>query len=127
MAHVLVVDDAPDLADVVAKLLRRAGHAVSTAEDGEAALAALADGPTAPAFDVVLLDVMMPGADGFEVLRTVRADPRTAGLPVVMFSAVDDRRSRRRAAELGAQDYLVKGSASYEDLIDTVARHATQA
>lgn len=122
MAHLLVVDDAPDLADVVARLLRRAGHRVATAEDGAAALAALAGRPAADRFDAVLLDVMMPGVDGFDVLRAVRADPRTAGLPVALFTAVCDAASRRRAAELGADAYLVKGRTGYDELTATVAR-----
>ena len=124
MARVLVVDDAADLADLVARLLRAAEHAVATADDGEAALAALAAAAGGPGYDLVLLDVMMPGVDGFGVLAAVRADPRTAALPVIMLSAVGDPASARRAAELGAQDYLVKGRTGLDDLTIAVDRHA---
>ena len=134
MGRVLVVDDTPNMADLVARILRRAGHETSTADDGAAAVAVLSvphggarDGRgESPPFDLVLLDVMMPGLDGFGVPAAVRADPRTNDLPVVMFTALDDTASRRRAIELGAQGYLVKGQATYEDLLTVASRHGAR-
>jgi DNA-binding response OmpR family regulator len=98
MAHILVVDDHPDLATVVARLLARSGHDAACADDGQSALDHVRTTPTA----MVILDVMMPGLDGFDVLREMRADPRTRGVPVVMYSARGDPAAKRRAADLGA-------------------------
>ena len=74
--------------------------------------------------DVVLLDVMMPGMDGMEVLRQIRSDPRTARLAVIMYSAVSDPAYREAALSKGADDYLVKGSVEVDDLRDCIERHA---
>jgi CheY-like chemotaxis protein len=84
MALVLVVDDEPDVRLVARVVLTSAGHQVIEAESGEAALAHL-DSEHAP--DAVLLDVRMPGIDGWEVLRRLRADDANATVPVVVFTA----------------------------------------
>jgi adenylate cyclase len=103
-AVILVVDDDEGNRDLLARRLAREGYAVRTASDGAAALAAL---DTAPA-DLVLLDVMMPGIDGYEVLRRLKADPATRDVPVLMISALDELGSVVRCIELGAEDYLAK-------------------
>ena len=84
MTTVLVVDDEPDVRLVVRMILTVAGHDVAEASTGEEALAALEDGLKP---DAVLLDIRMPGIDGWEVLRRVRAHPRLSTLPVVIFTA----------------------------------------
>ena len=85
---------------------------------GPAALAAMAE--RLP--DVVLLDVMMPDMDGFDVLRAVRADRRYDGVIVVMYSAVVDVETQARALEAGAQGYVTKGT-PFADLWAEVRRH----
>ena len=118
-ATVLVVDDVDDARDLLARLLRRAGYRAVTAADGEAALAAVdAEDP-----DLVLLDLMMPGMDGLEVLRRLRADARRRDVTVVMFTAVADRRCVAEARQLGAADYVVKGTVGAADLFDRIAKH----
>jgi CheY-like chemotaxis protein len=82
--RVLVVDDEPDVRLVARVILGSAGYEVVEAESGEAALARLDDGDVP---DVVLLDVRMPGIDGWDVLGRVRANPDLKGLPVVVFTA----------------------------------------
>ncbi len=84
MAVVLVVDDEPDMRLIARLVLTSAGHQVREAASGEEALAQL-DGDDPP--DAVLLDVRMPGIDGWETLRRVRSDPSNAALPVVIFTA----------------------------------------
>lgn len=121
MAVVLVVDDQPDLCTVMVRLLRHCGYDARCAEDGRAALEFIQE---TPATALVILDVMMPGMSGFEVLQALRADPQTTRLPVVMYSALNDPTSRRQAMELGAQDYLVKSMAGYEELKQVIARYA---
>ena len=102
--RVLIVDDDPDMGAYLALLLRQQGMLPEVASDGESALArARASSP-----DLVLLDVMMPGMSGFEVCQTLKADPETALLPVVLITALEDRESRVRGIEAGADDFLSK-------------------
>jgi two-component system response regulator AtoC len=101
--RVLVVDDAEGIRHYLASLLELRGFAVDTAEDGRSALALL-DSGAAP--DVMILDVMMPGLDGLETLRRVRASH--ADLPVVMLSVVGKAATIVEAMQIGAADYLNK-------------------
>jgi adenylate cyclase len=102
--RILVVDDDEGNRDVLSRRLSREGYAVSVAADGSAALAALASAPV----DLVLLDVMMPGMDGYEVLTQLKARPELRSIPVLMISALDEIASVVRCIELGAEDYLAK-------------------
>jgi CheY-like chemotaxis protein len=105
--RVLVVDDAVINRLLMERLVRQQGHEVVLAEDGLAALERLS-GPDALSFDVVLLDLLMPGLDGYSTLERMKADPRLAHLPVIIVSAVDELDSVVRCIELGALDYLPK-------------------
>ena len=105
MKHVLVVDDDPSLALLAQLVLERAGFSVRRAVDGPLALEALAEDPLP---DLVLLDVMLPRLDGFEVLRRIRADARTKDLPVIMVTSFSRDQDAARGRELGANDYIVK-------------------
>ena len=98
---ILVIDDDQRLRDLVAEYLSTRGFAVQTAADGEAGLAALAS--RAP--DLIVLDVMMPGRDGFEIVREIRKDSR---VPIIMLTARGDETDRIVGLELGADDYLPK-------------------
>lgn len=101
---VLVVDDEPMARTLLRLMLVRAGFDVVEAEDGFDALDKLKDGSP----DVMILDVMMPGIDGFSVCETVRAAPRTAELPIIMLSAKTDLESVNKGLQLGANKYLTK-------------------
>ncbi len=101
--RVLVADDNADMRDYLARLLSE-HWTVETASDGAAAL----DLARARPPDLVLADVMMPGLDGFELLRELRADARTAEVPVVMLSARAGDEARLAGIERGANDYIVK-------------------
>ena len=105
MKRVLVVDDDPSLALLAQLVLERAGFSVRHAVDGPLALEALAEDPLP---DLVLLDVMLPRLDGFEVLRRIRADARTKDLPVIMVTSFSRDQDAARGRELGANDYIVK-------------------
>ena len=105
MSGVLIVEDDPDLVTLVRRWLEREGHQVEHVADGAAALAALGRDPLP---GLVLLDVMLPKVDGFEVLRQIRAEPRTKKLPVVMVTSFSRDRDAARGRELGANDYVVK-------------------
>jgi class 3 adenylate cyclase len=102
--HVLIVDDDPDMSAYLALLLRNEGMDPDVANDGEKAITrALTSYP-----DLILLDVMMPGMNGFEVCRALKSDPATALLPVVLITALEDQDSRVRGIEAGADDFLSK-------------------
>lgn len=102
--RVLVVDDEPAIRECLAFLLGRHGIDVACAADGDAALAAIRARPP----DLVILDVVMPGTDGHQVCRAVRADPATARMPVIMLSARDGEAERRKGLAMGADDYVTK-------------------
>ncbi|GAB4434505.1 MAG: hypothetical protein Kow0031_16250 [Anaerolineae bacterium] len=103
--QILVVDDETDLLSFITKLLGVANYHVSSAATGEDALIMLEENPD---FDVILLDIMMPGLDGFEVLEIVKSNPKTRHIKVIMLSANSTVNSKVRAFSLGAADYLVK-------------------
>jgi adenylate cyclase len=103
-SRILVVDDNAANRDLLSRRLRREGHRVSVAASGVAALAAAARGD----FDLVLLDLMMPGMSGFEVLGRLKASETTRHVPVIMISALDELDSIVRSIEAGAEDYLPK-------------------
>lgn len=103
-AHVLVVDDNEVNRDLLARRLTREGHRVELAVDGLDALAKLADGD----FDLILLDIMMPGLDGYEVLERLKADEVLRNLPVILISALADDDNMVKGISLGADDFLPK-------------------
>ena len=101
MDRILVIDDDPGLTDLLSEYLQARGLAVVTAPDGERGLERLRSG----GIDLVILDVMMPGKDGFEVCREIRAG---SSVPVIMLTARGDDLDRIIGLELGADDYLPK-------------------
>ncbi len=110
---ILLVEDDRDEVNVALRALGRAGvdARVEVAEDGQEALEALGLEPSAseePPPRVVFLDLKMPRVDGWEVLRRMRSNPRTADVPVVVISSSDRREDIRRSYELGANSFLVK-------------------
>jgi two-component system cell cycle response regulator len=100
----LVVDDDFLNRTLLATSLEEQGHVAETAEDGEQALEMLAQG----AYDVVLLDVLMPGIDGYQVLAQMKQEPAWRDIPVIMISALNELESVVKGIELGAEDYLPK-------------------
>ena len=100
MSTILLVEDEPTLLTTIAYNLRREGHRVLTAADGEAALEAAAEGP-----DLVVLDVLLPKIDGFEVCRRIR---QHSAVPIIMLTSKTDEVDRVVGLELGADDYLTK-------------------
>ena len=102
--RVLVVDDDPDMAGFLVRLLEQQGLQAETESDGEQALKRI----TATLPDLVLLDVMMPSVSGFDVCRQLKSNEATALVPVVLVTALEDQDSRVRGIEAGADDFLSK-------------------
>ncbi len=101
---ILVADDEPDVLSLVGSNLRRAGFEVIEVEDGEAAL----EKSRRLVPDLLILDLMLPHLSGLEVCRSLKADPATAGIPIIMLTAKADEIDRVVGLELGADDYVTK-------------------
>lgn len=102
--NLLVVDDNEDNRDVLARYLQRLGHVVVRAENGLRALETLRQEPC----DLILLDIMMPEMNGYQMLEHLKADSRLRDIPVIMISALDEMDNVVRCIEMGAEDYLTK-------------------
>ncbi|HOV20734.1 MAG TPA: response regulator, partial [Ottowia sp.] len=103
--QLLMIEDDARLATMVGEYLKQSGYGVAHAGDGETGLAMLQDAPV----DLVVLDLMLPGIDGLEVCRRIRAQPgEAARVPVLMLTAKGDPMDRIVGLELGADDYLPK-------------------
>ena len=102
--RVLVVDDDPDMVAFLSHMLQREGMLVEAAGEGGAALVRVMTSPP----DLILLDVMLPGASGFDVCRQLKGDEATALIPIVLVTALEDGDSRVRGIEAGADDFLSK-------------------
>jgi len=102
--RVLIAEDEPHLVESLTFILSREGHEIATALDGEAALQSIWSEPP----DLVILDVMLPKINGFEILKKVRADDRLKSLPVIVLTAKGQRQDRETADEIGADLFLAK-------------------
>lgn len=103
-AHILVVDDSPTDRHFLADLLTRHGYSVTTADNGESALVQIRSKRP----DLVLMDVVMPGQNGFHATREIARDPSTQSLPVIICSSKQQDSDRAWGLRQGARDYLVK-------------------
>ncbi len=121
MARILIVEDEPDIRDVLAFNLRQAGHQVLTAGSGADALAALAQGPA-----LVVLDLMLPDASGVEICKAIKHDPRTKHVAVLMLTARGEEIDRVVGFEVGADDYVTKPFSTRELMlrVNAVLRRA---
>ncbi len=113
---ILIVEDYSTLRTLLAKKLSKEGFMVEEAPDGETAVEKI------PNFkpDIILLDIMMPGIDGYEVLKQVRhnSDSQISGIPVIMLSNLGDDDDINKAMVLGADDYLVKSNITIDNVIE---------
>lgn len=107
---ILVVDDEPDIVDLLSYNLKKDGFRVTTASDGEQALNKIRKDK----FDLVVLDLMLPGIQGVELCRIIRNDPKTADTPIIMLTAKGEEVDRVIGLESGADDYMTKPFSSRE-------------
>ena len=114
---ILLVDDEPNIRETVSFILEMEGYRVATAEDGEEALAKARQ--LQP--PVMLLDAMLPRRDGFDVCRTIKADPELSAIKVVMLTALGQKTDQERAMNAGADFYVTKPF-DEEDLLALLGR-----
>jgi DNA-binding response OmpR family regulator len=115
--RVLIAEDEPNIVESLSFVLRRAGYDVTSVLDGEAALAELRARQPA----LMILDLMLPRLNGFEVLKAVKADPALRGMPVLILTAKGQTQDRRRAQEIGVDAFMTKPF-SNRDIMDEVRR-----
>lgn len=108
--RVLIAEDEANIAESLGFILGRAGFVVTCVADGESALRCLHSDPP----ELLVLDVMLPGMNGFEVLKNVRSDPALQGLPVVILTAKTQAHDRQMAEEIGATAYITKPFSNHE-------------
>jgi CheY-like chemotaxis protein len=113
---ILVVDDNLDACKPLCRLLEMDGYEAECILSGREALHSM----HARKPDLLILDIMMPGMSGLEVLETLRHDPDLKDLPVVMYTADVSERDREQAIQLGARDYLIKGQLSWQELRERI-------
>ncbi len=114
--RVLIVDDERKNIDLLKVRMKSYGHETETASDGIEALAKMKLD-----IDLALLDIQMPGMDGFDVARAIRSDPETCDIPIIMVTALIDRETKLRAVEAGANDFITKPVDSAELMVRTAS------
>ena|SRR3989338_5882499 len=113
---ILFVEDEPTLQKVAGEILRQEGFIVKSATDGEEAMRIIKTEKP----DLVLLDLILPKKDGFEVLKEMKADTQTKGIPVIILTNLEGTQDVERALELGAMNYLVKANYELDDIVKRV-------
>lgn len=116
-SRVLLAEDEPHIIELLSFLLSREGYVVETEMTGSGALARVLEAPP----DLLILDVMLPEMNGFELMRRLRADPRGERVPVLMLTAKGQREDREAAARLAVDVFITKPFSNAE-LVDTVTR-----
>ncbi len=113
----LIVEDEPNIVESLSFVLQRAGYAVISAPDGETALGLLRRSPPG----LMILDLMLPGINGFEVLKAVKSDPSLKKVPVIVLTAKGQARDRRMAEDIGVEGFVTKPFSNHE-LVELVGR-----
>lgn len=104
MAQILIVDDSPTEIHVLSSILEKMGHTVLTAENGEDGIAKAKENRP----DLILMDVVMPGMNGFQATRQLTKDPETSSIPIIIVTTKDQETDRVWGLRQGAKDYLTK-------------------
>lgn len=118
-ALVLIVEDDKFLRELLVSKLEVAGFSTSVAVDGTEALNKIKE--ESP--QLILLDLVLPGLDGFEVLRQVKQDPKTSKIPVIILSNLGQQEEVEKGIKLGAEDYLIKAHFTPDEIIEKVTKY----
>ncbi len=114
---ILIIEDDEFLRSLTAKRLEKENYAVEAAVDGETGVAAV-EGSEPPS--LILLDLLLPGLDGFEVLKRIRANEKTKAVPVIIFSNLGQKEDIEKAKALGANDFLIKANFTLDDVVTKI-------
>lgn len=123
LPRVLVVEDEPFMMKIYKLKLKKAGFEVETAIDGQEALEKAQQGQ----FHIILLDLILPKVDGFQVLEQLKQNPQTAQIPVIVTTNLCQESDIQNAKKLGAADYLVKSNVSINELVQKVSQAVNSA
>jgi PleD family two-component response regulator len=116
-AMILIVDDQPDTCEPLRRLLTRVGYEAKLVTHGRDALQAVSEKKP----DLILMDLMMPDLSGFDILQVLREKEATAEMPIIMYSASGSREIRQRAAKLGANDFITKGTLEWPEMLARIS------
>lgn len=114
--HVLIIEDDKFLRDLITQKLFAEGFKVQAAVDGESGLKILKE----ESIELIILDLLLPGIDGFEVLKRIKEDEAMKSIPVVVLSNLGQREDIDRAMSLGAEDFMVKANFTPNEIIDKI-------
>lgn len=118
MTKILIVEDDKFLRDLISRKLKGSGYDIVEAIDGEEGVTKA--GEEMP--DLILLDLILPGMDGFEVLEKIKEDPKTSQIPVIILSNLGQREDIERGLRLGAEDFLVKAHFTPAEIIEKIKK-----
>lgn len=116
MKRILIIEDDSFLQGLEASKLKKEGYEIITASTGEEALRKINDSK----IDMILLDLILPGVDGFEVLKKIRETEPVKNVPVIVFSNLSEEKDIKKSKELGANDFMVKSNFTLEELAERV-------
>lgn len=116
MAKVLIVEDDKFLRELISQKLTKEGYEASSAVDGEEGVKKVKEEKP----DIVLLDLILPGIDGFEVLTKVKEDPSVSSIPVIILSNLGQKEDIERGMKIGATDYLIKAHFTPSEIIEKI-------
>lgn len=113
---ILIIEDDNFLQGLEASKLKKASYEVSTASDGEEGMAKINEGN----ISLILLDIILPQFDGFEILKKVRGTDNTKHIPVIVFSNLSEEKDIKKADDLGANDFMVKSNFTLDELVERI-------
>src|SRR3990172_2281358 len=116
MKKILIIEDDVFLQRMASKKLLESGYEVLVAENSDKALLILKSETP----EIILLDLLLPGTDGFELLAKLKADEKTKNIPVLVFSNLSEDKDIKRCQDLGIKDYIVKSSCTLSELVDKI-------
>lgn len=119
MQKILIVEDDPFLSKMYLAKLEETGYEVDTALDGEEALKKVGENP---ALSLVLLDIVLPKADGFEILGKIKSDPKLKNIKVILLSNLGQEEDVKKGMDLGADDYLIKAHFTPSEVIQKIKK-----
>ncbi len=116
MKKILIVEDDSFLQGLAATKLGHEGYEVKTASNGDEAIKIISEAP----LDMILLDLVLPGTDGYAVLEKVRANPAMANTPIIVFSNLAEDKDIKRAQEYGIKEFLIKSNFTLDELVSKI-------